>query len=194
MKSIQALLLLAVAATAWCDRAQADGGQVRVMEGRGGYRLTVFTSPNPLRAGPTDVSVLLQDADTGEAVSDATVTVELTPADGQPAPLRALATTDAATNKLLRAALVELPSPGRWDVCVECTTAPGRPPIAATFSMDVAPPLPEWLTVWPWFAWPAIAVALFVVHRRLVHRNQSRHASGSRSAPQKMQTNMQFVP
>ena len=33
---------------------------------------------------------------------------------------RQRATADVATNKLLRAALVELPEPGQWDLVVEC--------------------------------------------------------------------------
>ena len=39
---------------------------MRLSERAGGYRVTVFTDPTPLRAGPVDVSVFVQDADTGE--------------------------------------------------------------------------------------------------------------------------------
>jgi hypothetical protein len=45
---------------------RADGGAMRLSERAGGYRVTVFTDPTPLRAGPVDVSVFVQDADTGE--------------------------------------------------------------------------------------------------------------------------------
>ena len=44
----------------------ADGGTVRLSEEQGRYRITVFTAPAPLRAGPVDVSVLVQEAATGE--------------------------------------------------------------------------------------------------------------------------------
>lgn len=164
-----------------CGLALADGGQVRLMEQRGDYQLTVFTSPSPLRSGPVDVSVLVQDAKTGATIHDADVTVELTSPDRSPPLLRAAATTAAATNKLLRAALFELPTPGRWDVRVECATTRNRSPVAVEFAMEAGPPLPQWLSVWPWFSWPILAVLLFVVHRRLVAQRTSSRAAISPS-------------
>ncbi len=148
--------------------ALADGGQVRVMQQQGDYQLTVFTSPNPLRAGPADVSILLQDTRTNQTVSDATITVELFSPDKAQPPIRAIATAGAATNKLLRAAIVELPAAGLWHIRVECATPQTLEPIAAAFDVVAAPPLPRWLTVWPWFTWPLAAVALFAIHRTLV--------------------------
>ena len=55
--------------------ARADGGAVRLRQKTGGYQIAVFTSPTPLRAGPVDLSVLIQDAATGEWVPEAQVTV-----------------------------------------------------------------------------------------------------------------------
>src|SRR5262245_39241390 len=59
--------------------ARADGGTVRLSRRAGGYRITVFTDPTPLRASPVDVGVLVQDAATGEAVPGAQVTVWAAP-------------------------------------------------------------------------------------------------------------------
>ncbi|HEV3259998.1 MAG TPA: hypothetical protein VG013_24230, partial [Gemmataceae bacterium] len=44
--------------------AMADGGAIRLSEQKGDYQITVFTAPTPLRAGPVDVSVLIQNAAT----------------------------------------------------------------------------------------------------------------------------------
>src|SRR3954466_8251867 len=77
--------------------ARADGGAVRLRQRAGGYQIAVFTSPTPFRAGPVDVSVLVQDAATGECVPEAQVTVCLkAPAAGRA--LECPATTEAATN------------------------------------------------------------------------------------------------
>lgn len=154
----------------------ADGGVVRCSEKQDGVELTVFTSPNPLRAGPVDVSVLVQDAETGEAISDADVQVRLIPRERTASPVHGVATHADATNKLLQAALVELPAAGAWDVEVECTTAAsaGRPTCVANFTMEAGPPMPRWLAVWPWFSWPVAVVLLFGVHRRLAARNHAR--------------------
>ena len=157
----------------FCAIARADGGQVRVMQTHGDVKLTIFTAPSPLRAGPIDVSVLLQDAHTGQTIPSADVTIELTPPNNSQPPIRASATTEAATNKLLRAALIELPSPGEWQFRVECKMPRADSLVTATFTATAAEPLPRWLTVWPWFTWPIAAVTLFAVHRALVTRHTS---------------------
>src|SRR5216117_196444 len=95
--------------------ARADGGAMRLRQRAGGYQIAVFTSPSPFRAGPVDVSVLVQDAATGECVPEAQVTVCLK-APGAGRTLECPATTEAATNRLFHAAVFELPEPGWWDV------------------------------------------------------------------------------
>lgn len=158
-----------------CAPVWADGGVVRWSGKRDGVELTMFTSPNPLRAGPVDVSVLVQNAETGETIADTDVQVRLTPRDRAAPPIHTVATHADATNKLLQAALVELPAAGRWDVEVECTTATaaGTRSNVARFSMEAGPPLPRWLSVWPWFTWPLAAILLFGLHRGLGARHQA---------------------
>src|SRR5437588_9252437 len=84
--------------------ARADGGTVCLSERAGGYQVTVFTAPTPFRAGPVDISVLVQDAAGGEPVADVSVEVALTPAGPGEEVLRSAATRAAATNKLFHAA------------------------------------------------------------------------------------------
>src|SRR5437868_713061 len=104
--------------------ARADGGTVRLSERQGNYRLTVFTTPTPLRAGPVDVSVLIQDATTGEPASDVQVLIKAA-WHGSPAlVIRHLATTEVATNKLYHAANFDLPEPGWYTL--EVSVAGGR--------------------------------------------------------------------
>ena len=157
---------------------RADGGAVRWREQAGAYQVTVFTSPTPLRAGPVDVSMLVQDA-AGECVPQARVTVRLT-ARGTGEVLECPATAEAATNKLLRAAVFELPEPGWWDAEVAVEGPHGPALLRLSVQADERPP--RWLELWPWFAWPALAVALFGLHRVLVRRRialPSREASAS---------------
>jgi hypothetical protein len=146
--------------------ASADGGAVRLRERAGNYQVTVFTSPTPFRAGPVDVSVLVQDAANGECVPDARVTVRLT-ARGDGDVLESPATAEAATNKLFHAAVFPLPGPGWWDV--EVAVEGPRGPARVRFEVEAAEPPPRWRELWPWFGWPALAVALFGLHR-LVRR------------------------
>jgi hypothetical protein len=147
--------------------AQADGGAVRLSEQVGDYRLTVFTTPTPFRAGPVDISVLVQDGVTGEPVTPARVILCLTArASGQV--LEHAATSEAATNKLLQAAVFELPEAGWWDVEVDIDGPHG--PAQSQFAVEADRAPPRWLDLWPWFAWPAFAVALFALHQRLARK------------------------
>lgn len=120
-----------------------------------------------------DVSVLVQDAATGECLPEARVTLLLkAPAAGLASEFPA--TTEAATNRLFHAAVFELPEPGGWDVGVAVEGPHG--PALLRFWVEAEGPLPRWLELWPWFTWPALVVALFCLHQALVQRrnHQSR--------------------
>ena len=94
----------------WCATAAADGGSM-LLSGQGGeYRISVFTAPTPFRVGPVDVSVLVQDASTGNPMTQVQVRVRMTK-PGRPA-LEYPATSEAATNKLLHAAQFVLSEAG----------------------------------------------------------------------------------
>jgi hypothetical protein len=160
------LLLLALLGALPC-RAVADGGTVRVSERAGAYQVTVFTSPTPLRAGPVDVSVLVQDA-VQQPVADAIVTVRLAPAGRAEPVIEQPATAEQATNKLMYAAKFVLPQPGRWRVVVEVDAAAG--PAQVAFEMDAAEPLPRWAEMWLWIALPVAPVLLFLLHQILTRR------------------------
>jgi hypothetical protein len=143
---------------------------VRLREQAGAYQVTAFTAPTPFRAGPVDVSVLVLDAATGEHVPEARVTVRLT-ARGTGDVREHPATAAAATNKLFHAAVFQLPEPGWWDVEVAVEGPHG--PALLRFAVEADEPAPRWVELWPWFAWPALAVALFGLHRVLVrHRGR----------------------
>ena len=114
-----------------------------------------------------------QDAETGQPFDDAEVNVRITPADVGGRTIHAVATQAAATNKLLRAALMELPSPGSWDVEI-AYVADAKPSRQVRFTLEAGRPLTRWVTVWPWFGWPAAVVLLYGVHRWLVGRKLAR--------------------
>jgi hypothetical protein len=148
--------------------ALADGGVPRISELAGGYRVSVFTSPTPFRAGPVDLSVLVQDADSGDLAVGVQITVRATLRDRPNLSVTHPAMAEAATNKLYRAAVFELPEPGWWDfeVAVEGTRGPAQ----VYFALEAADRLPQWRALAPWIGWPALAIGLFSVHRYLVRR------------------------
>jgi hypothetical protein len=118
-----------------------------------------------------DISVLVQDADSGELVRDVRVTVRTAPRDRPETVVSHPATEEAATNKFYRAAVFELPEPGWWDM--EVTVEGGRGSAQVRFALEAADRPPRWWVLAPWVGWPALAVVLFSVHQVLVRRRRS---------------------
>jgi len=162
-----ALLLATLAA----PEVHADGGMLRYSKQVGTRIVSAFTAPTPPSVGTIDVSVLLQEADTGRVVLDVPVTIR---ARNEVARMReAQATRAAATNQLMRAALLDLPVAGVWtiDIVLEGDENP------ITFDLLVGEPPPPWRDMLVWFLWPAGIIGLFLAARFL----KSRHPSSSRN-------------
>jgi hypothetical protein len=139
--------------------AFADGGAVRASQRHGNHQITVFTDPAPLRAGPIDVSVLVQDVDTGEPVLGNLIDIEVAPHGISPAEMRCEATGAAASNKLLQAANFNLPHAGWWQFTVNVRRTHDIARIQ--FELEASEGLPAWRALWLWFCWPFAVIAVF---------------------------------
>ncbi|GIW80603.1 MAG: hypothetical protein KatS3mg105_2410 [Gemmatales bacterium] len=154
------------------DTALADAGTVCFSNRCGAYQVSVFISPQPFRSGPVDISIFLQDGDTGETVLDADVTLTLTRVDPVGPTLSQRATREAATNKLLYASHFELPAEGRWQATVFIRGSRGE--ARAEFDVQALAPLPPMQRLWPWIALPIVPIVLFVLHVVFSQRPVSR--------------------
>lgn len=152
--------------------AMADGGTLRLSEEKGNYRIAIFTAPTPLRAGPVDISALVQNAATHEPVSDVLITIKAAPHDRRGAIIRQHATFEAATNKLFQAATLNLKEPGWWQVEIGVDGPLGKTTVA--IDVEAAKPLPRYLAMWPWLSWPALPILLFVAHQFLARPTSGR--------------------
>jgi hypothetical protein len=159
------LVLGAESSVAW-----GDGGALRCSERRDGRLITVFTTPTPLRAGPVDISALVQDAESGRPLRDVRITVRAHPIHQAQGRVSAPATTDAATNKLLRAARLQLSVPGRWHVELVVAGSSQEQPIG--FDLEVGEALPPWLQMSPWIGWPLVVIGFFAIHQLRVQRRK----------------------
>jgi hypothetical protein len=146
--------------------AAADGGTVRLSEQKGKYRITVFTAPTPVRVGTMDISLLVQEAATGELAPEVQVTINAVRRGSPGVALHHPATAGAAANKLYYDATFDLPEPGWYSVDVSIDGALGKAHVR--FDLEAAESLPRWLTMWPWVGWPVLAIMLFSIHQLLV--------------------------
>jgi hypothetical protein len=164
-----ALVSLAVL-PAIAPEARGDGGVVRLSETVGELLVTVFTAPTPLRAGPVDVSVLVQQSDGKRPILDDAVSIALRPSAGGTV-LHAAATHEQATNKLLYAAVVDLPTSGDWDL--EVTVDHGGTNAKVTTIVSAGSPASPLLSfLWPYLLFPPISIVLFVLHEWLDSRQR----------------------
>ena len=154
--------------SAFGQAARADGGALRQSQTAGNYRISVFTSPTPFCAGPVDISVFVQDAITGEVIPTTSVTIRVLLHSLPDKALCYIATTEAATNKLFKAAVFDLPEPGHWRVKV--TVDGGQGTAQLHFDLEAAQRTEQWPVLWTWISWPAAVILLFSIHQVLVWR------------------------
>ena len=98
-------------------------------------------------------------------IADAEIAVTLRSDATGAIAVSAPASRQAATNKLLQSALLELNVPGRWQGEVDCSVEGKRR--AIPFTIEAGPPLPAWISLWAWLLWPIGAIVLFAAHRTL---------------------------
>jgi len=187
--SIQSWILTALIVMLAPCVARGDGGIVQLRETRGPFSVTVFVSPEVVSAGLTDVSVLVQSQKSGDVILDADVTLSLIPPEGvatnesdlfcgpsgsgtafqsgnvTPQPLSVRAARNQASNKLLYAALLKFDTPGNWRVQV--TISRGSDSARFDCVLPVTTASAELLALWPYLAFPPIAIAAFAMNQWL---------------------------
>jgi hypothetical protein len=157
---MRALILVSLLAA---GVAHGDGGVLRMSQMSGPFVLSIFTAPEPLRAGRAEVSVLVQAR--GTVVLDALVELRLRAPDGT----QTLSVTRAAaSNQLLQSAFVELRPPGRWQLSVTARRAGSSATVSC--DLDVAPASSNLRAHWVPLALPAFCILLFVWRQRLLMR------------------------
>ena len=164
---------------------RADGGITIGQIDRDGLRVTVFAAPVPIRAGPLDVTLLVQEIPSNQPVTDAVISCSVQkvgPPSLGPARLPAWCSTIApgaripatsahSRNKLLFGAYLPLTEPGRWELTVHLARGPTS--FSAALPLDVSAPQPPLSTWWPLIALVPAAI-LFYVWRAFLIRAKSR--------------------
>lgn len=141
---------------------RGDAGLVRLSEKVGPYRLTVMTSPTPLRAGPVEISIFV------ESVADRSLAAEVTvniaprdhPDDGKDYRLEA--------NPLGTTVNVDLSRGGWWQLRLTIDGLVGN--AEKTLLLEVGDALPRWREMMFWVALPLVPIGLYIVHQWLVRR------------------------
>ena len=170
----QLILVACVWFTADHHWLRADGGRVCWSGTSPAYRLTVFAEPVPLRQGPIDLSLFVQDSRELTPVSSVKATFALIPPNSTTPLLEAEATRENATSPLFQAAQFNVPITGRWQVKL-VVTEPGGQFFSTTFSLEVAPPQARFWNMAFWIAMPVVPIGWFAI-RQLVRSSALRRS------------------
>jgi hypothetical protein len=162
------LVLLVGAVSLW-----ADGGTLLLQKRAGRLNVSVFSSPVPLRAGPADLSVIVQKSSDQSPIMDAKVMIHLTRRTSDNVTEIALpARHTDASNKLLYASKAKIPSSGEWSLRVDVEA--NNASLVAASNVTVLPSEPPLNTYWPYFALPLLAALAFALNRFLRRRMSAR--------------------
>lgn len=150
----------------------ADGGRVLAEKQARAYRVVLFGNPSPLRAGPVDLSLFLEQSEKNGPVLDAMVSFRLnklsrpTPelawkGAGCVTPGQAVPVSQGhAGNGLLYSALLGIPEPGLWELGVSISREGKTEIVSFELPVDRAPP--PMLTWWPVVALMPLGILLYI--------------------------------
>jgi len=147
--------------------ARGDGGAVVFSGESGPLRVTMFVEPVPPRVGSVDLSLLVQDRTSLEAIEAYTAFLTLSRADGTTVEeYEASMSRNEATNRLFQAASLELDFAGTWQVTLHVDQIEGdHSEHTFSFPLEVAAPAARLWDVLIWILLPAIPLLLFVAGR-----------------------------
>lgn len=135
--------------------AFGDGGAILTQGAAGPWRVTLFVPATPLYAGKVDVSVLLQQSQSGEPVLDANVTLHL--------PDRVVKLSrDSAVNRILYAGVVSFHA-GSFPVTISICRGNMKGHLSANIVVQsVRPPITGYLLC---FAVVPVTVLVYAILR-----------------------------
>jgi hypothetical protein len=168
MKTRRFILLAVLLICGVAPRAYADGGQILLHQTSGAFEITAFAAPEPLSTGDADLSVLLQDRTSQQAILDANVSLTLQPPQGPPVTIAL--DQQGNGNRLMRSTRYRFDQPGRWNSTVVAYY--GSEHSQASGSFDVAPSHSRRAIVWTFVSLPLVFVGLFAANQRLKSRQR----------------------
>lgn len=149
--TLVAILILITSRPAY---AHTEGKMQLSAEPAGPYKMTVFSSPDPAVTGEIHIAALIFTAEDASPVLDAQVFVEIEPLEEPDQAIVAMAELGDAENNLLYEAILDVASPGLYQVTVVVQNGEDQGG-SASFELDIASS--------GGFNWPLVIAAAGVV-------------------------------
>jgi hypothetical protein len=163
---LAAVLLLGI----WATPAHGDGGAILLHRDAGAFTITLFGAPQPLHAGLADLSVLVQDRNSGQVLLDPTIDLTVAPEAAGGTQQTVRLERGQASNRLLQAAGVHFSSPGKWRLAL--VVRRGNEVAQLSTDCTVEPDRSRAMLVWFYVLLPVGIILLFAVHQGLKLRSE----------------------
>lgn len=168
------MLFVVITCVTFIPVATADGGALQFTRSAGLFTITVFTTPSPLRAGPVDISLMIQSSDNQQPVLDCVANVQLRKEGSRS--IGSEATHQVSQNKLFYAASMNVTESGVWEL--EVTIWHGDASANVSGPITVAPSNPVLYGYWRSLAVPPLFILLFALNQWLKRRRTATQIKG----------------
>jgi hypothetical protein len=157
MRELRALAILLLL-LGWVRASYGDGGAVLVRQDAGKLTVTVFSTSLPLQAGPADLSVMVQDRESGQILLDPVIDLAVNAQTIRLAPA-------TSGNRLLQSGTVNFPHAGQWTLGIVVTQGANTTHLQAMCSVQAARSRTGIVRFY--LLLPAFIILLFFLHQRL---------------------------
>jgi len=154
----------------WATSARGDGGTMLFHQDAGPFTITLFAAPQPLQVGAADLSVMVQDRNSGEVLLDSAIDLRVAPEAERALQQTVRLSRGQASNRLLQAATVHFSRAGKWRVML--LVRRGNDVASLSTECGVEPNSSRAVLVWFYVLLPAGIILLFVVHQGLKLRQK----------------------
>lgn len=165
---LAAVLVLSV----WAATARADGGAMLLHQDAGVFTITLFATPQPLRTGAADLSVMVQDRTSGEVLLDPTIDLTIAPEAASTSQPTIRLAKGQASNRLLQAGTVHFSSSGRWRLTL--LVRRGSDVVQLGTDCSVEPDHSRSTLIWFYVLLPVGIILLFATHQVLKLRSKGK--------------------
>lgn len=149
----------------WATVARADGGTMLLHQDAGVFTITLFAAPQPLHTGAADLSVMVQDRNSGEVLLDPTIDLTVAPETTNALQQTVRLAKGQASNHLLQASTVHFSSAGKWRLTLLVRRGNDLAQLSAECTVE--PDRSRATLVWFYVLLPVALILLFVIHQAL---------------------------
>jgi hypothetical protein len=155
----------------WAIGAWGDSGTMLLHQDAGPFTVTLFAAREPLQVGDVDLSIMVQDRNSGEVLLDPVIDLSAAPEAADALQQTVRLARGQASNRLLQACTVHFSRAGKWRLGL--LVQRGNDVARVSTECIVEPDSSRAMLVWFYVLLPVGAILFFVAHQWLKLRQKT---------------------